>query len=81
MAIDDQFRVDFSLTLPGRSAITFVVAALRDHGRDMTNNDAACGSKKFAGLYALKVKYVCISSLHPRTNGKIEASPDVVAEI
>jgi len=61
-AIDDHSRVGFSLVLPDettRSAITFVVGALRYDKAPgvrimgiMTDNGSACRSKTFAGLRA-----------------------------
>jgi transposase InsO family protein len=83
VAIDDHSRVGFSLILPDetvRSAITFVVAALRYYKAlgvritgIMTDNGSAYRSKKFARLLrCLKVKHVRTRPYTPRTNGKAE---------
>jgi transposase InsO family protein len=83
VAIDDHSRVGFSLILPDettRSAITFIVAALRYYKAlgvrvtgVMTDNGSAYRSKKFASLLRrLKIRHVRTRPYTPRTNGKAE---------
>jgi len=83
VAIDDHSRVGFSLILPDettRSAITFVVAALRYYKAlgvritgVMTDNGSAYRSKKFAKLLRrLKIRHLRTRPYTPRTNGKAE---------
>jgi transposase InsO family protein len=83
VAIDDRSRVGFSLILPDettRSAMTFVVAALRYYKAlgvritgIMTDNGSAYRSKKFAKLLRrLKIRHLRTRAYTPRTNGKAE---------